>query len=410
MAAASAYGEAGPLSPCRHCGRTFNSNSLVKHQRVCQRLSYKRPVFDSGRQRASDSDVPFGATLKPGKKPQPVRSKNNWRAAHKEFVETIRNARAAVRAMRAGQPLPPPPQPSENPDYVYCNSCHRQFNKQSAKRHIPFCQSRKKELGQPISFAGRSVNKGYGSKDSAGREYARSIPKPRPIPRPRSSLSNYSKKSSFTSRSYKSSRKSTNAPIADPFQDIPYDYDSPIPTNLSNGVTNSSPFTFGLYMGSHSPRVYQDQPCTFSATGLTPIMTHGNQYGKKAKHQTGPTALRSRAISAKYRHMNGRKSAHLYDSVESSDSQEQFNVGLPPVSRVLNSRNQRRPAKLPRYTTLGPESSLKTGKLRSMGYTSPEYEDYCNRCGDRFPDTTSRFCCNCGVRRGLDLGITTGTY
>ncbi|XP_077987978.1 zinc finger C2HC domain-containing protein 1A-like [Glandiceps talaboti] len=407
-APASAQGEAGSLNPCRHCGRTFNPKSLVKHQRVCQRLQFsKRPVFDSGRQRAEGSDVPFGATLRPGAVPNATKNKNNWRAKHREFVETIRNARAAVRAMRRGEPLPPPPPPADNPDYVYCSSCHRNFNPQAAARHIPFCKTRKKEQGEPMSYLGSSVDNSYGSKISTGKQYAKSVPKPKPKPKPRINSAVFIKRSNPG----KARPQPTQQPILDPFHGIPYssyDYDSPIPTRNTTGpISNSCVFPSQNYMGSSSPRVYQDQPCIFSGTGLTPSTVHGYSYGPR--HRVRQTGIKARPISAKYRHMNGRKSS--LDSLDTADLQDGFSISLPPMSDYRSHTPQRFTSKaMPRHTRMHYSNPGIGSHGNRKSTRSINIEQLCHRCGDSYPDTTSKFCCNCGIKRSLGIGVTSGIY
>jgi len=82
---------------------------------------------------------PRPAKSLPGvKRAQP--SPSNWRQRHEELISALRNARAAKRAMAAGLPLPPPPAPSANPDYIQCPYCLRRFNETAAERHIPFCK------------------------------------------------------------------------------------------------------------------------------------------------------------------------------------------------------------------------------------------------------------------------------
>ena len=59
------------LVPCKVCGRTFAQEVLNKHVPICQKnAKKKRKVFDSGKQRAQGSDVPYSATVKPGQAPK----------------------------------------------------------------------------------------------------------------------------------------------------------------------------------------------------------------------------------------------------------------------------------------------------------------------------------------------------
>ncbi|CAF1213080.1 unnamed protein product [Adineta steineri] len=140
------------LQPCQFCGRQFNSETLPKHQTICRKVSNKkRKTFDAGKQRATDSDVPYKATKQTAQiyqgeiRPQDERSKYgrkpNWREKHNQLIKSIREARHVTRAMKEGGPLPAF-RPSEVPsDYANCPYCHRNFNRHAAERHIPFCQA-----------------------------------------------------------------------------------------------------------------------------------------------------------------------------------------------------------------------------------------------------------------------------
>lgn len=45
------------LTPCPNCSRTFNVNALRKHVVVCEKMSKKRKVFDSSRQRREGTSL-----------------------------------------------------------------------------------------------------------------------------------------------------------------------------------------------------------------------------------------------------------------------------------------------------------------------------------------------------------------
>lgn len=130
------------LYPCEICGRNFNQDSLLKHRQICKKTSKKeRKVFDSGRQRAEGSDVVYAKT-KETKKVTPPNS--NWREKHEQFVRTVRNARHVTEAIRTGAPLPKFEASAVPSDYVNCPYCSRNFSKNAADRHIPFCETQSK--------------------------------------------------------------------------------------------------------------------------------------------------------------------------------------------------------------------------------------------------------------------------
>lgn len=76
--------------------------------------------------------------------------KKDWRRQHEEFIRNIRAARGATNAIKSGE-LPPPPEPSVNPDYIQCEYCNRRFNESAAERHINFCKEQKSRLPKSSS-------------------------------------------------------------------------------------------------------------------------------------------------------------------------------------------------------------------------------------------------------------------
>ncbi|KAI3381414.1 hypothetical protein SNEBB_000860 [Seison nebaliae] len=141
------------LHECKFCGRRFVSETFVKHQKICNKPKSRR-VFDSGKQRAQGSDVPYSNTkvtnlirknpedYKDPKIEKAKERKRNWRTKHEELVNNIRAARGA-----------PPLPGSQSPNtygvkqvpagYISCEYCGRSFNESAAERHIPFCREQK---------------------------------------------------------------------------------------------------------------------------------------------------------------------------------------------------------------------------------------------------------------------------
>ncbi|XP_058939180.2 zinc finger C2HC domain-containing protein 1B [Kogia breviceps] len=66
--------------------------------------------------------------------------KSNWRQQHEDFINAIRSAKQCTLAIKEGRPLPPPPAPSINLDYIECPYCTRRVNETAANRHINFCK------------------------------------------------------------------------------------------------------------------------------------------------------------------------------------------------------------------------------------------------------------------------------
>lgn len=129
--------------PCPNCGRGFASNRIQKHHTVCvKNQQQRRKVFDSTKQRVQGTEA--SKFFRPGKSQKAVlQPKSNWRQQHQDFINAIRAAKKVKFHMDNGgkaSDLPPPP-PSLNPDYVFCQYCTRRFNPTVAERHIPKCKT-----------------------------------------------------------------------------------------------------------------------------------------------------------------------------------------------------------------------------------------------------------------------------
>ncbi|KAF1491789.1 Zinc finger C2HC domain-containing protein 1C, partial [Megadyptes antipodes antipodes] len=152
MQAASAV-EPGGLGQCSFCGRKFLCTRLEKHTSICGKSQgSKRKVFDSSRARARGTELEQYQQLKSSERPQskPPR-RNNWRQKHEVFIQTLRQARQVQQVLsKGGKVSDLPPLPSiENPDYVACPYCRRQFAPQAAERHIPKCKTIKNRPPPP---------------------------------------------------------------------------------------------------------------------------------------------------------------------------------------------------------------------------------------------------------------------
>ncbi|TKR82698.1 hypothetical protein L596_016384 [Steinernema carpocapsae] len=167
--------------PCSTCGRNFIKSSLDKHEPACRKISnLNRKKFDSGKQRAVGSDVTLQGVRKAQKEREKVggtfdRPKTSWREKHSNFITAVSSSKQVEYALKSGAPLPPPPKTSvpsvylkmgtddgircysslnvnptpstcgavpksEDPNYVQCEYCGRNFNQNAAERHIPFCK------------------------------------------------------------------------------------------------------------------------------------------------------------------------------------------------------------------------------------------------------------------------------
>ncbi|VDK47117.1 unnamed protein product [Anisakis simplex] len=89
-----------------------------KHEPVCMKMSKaKRKTFDSGKQRATGSDITINDVRNAERDRQKVggtypRPKTSWREKHETFVNAVSASRQVDYALKTGTPLPPPPKTS----------------------------------------------------------------------------------------------------------------------------------------------------------------------------------------------------------------------------------------------------------------------------------------------------------
>ncbi|CAB3400044.1 unnamed protein product [Caenorhabditis bovis] len=149
-----------PTFPCSNCGRKFIRSSLGKHESACKKLAtLHRKPFDSGKQRATGSDISYDDVKRAQREKAKVggvfpRPQTNWKERHGNFIDAVSSSKRVDYALKTGAPLPPPPRTAVPSDYVQCEYCGRNFNAQAAERHIPFCReqsSRKQPNSRSLS-------------------------------------------------------------------------------------------------------------------------------------------------------------------------------------------------------------------------------------------------------------------
>uniref|UniRef100_A0A8C2NL23 Protein LTV1 homolog n=1 Tax=Capra hircus TaxID=9925 RepID=A0A8C2NL23_CAPHI len=133
-----------------------------RHGPICRKLfNKKRKPFNSLKQRLQGTDIPT-VGKEPQSKPQPVR-KSNWRQHHEDFINAMQSAKQCTLAIKEGRPLPPPPAPTVNPDYIQCPYCKRRFNETAASRHINFCKDQEsRRVFDPAQTAARLATRAQG--------------------------------------------------------------------------------------------------------------------------------------------------------------------------------------------------------------------------------------------------------
>ncbi|KAK6111802.1 zinc-finger of a C2HC-type family protein [Brugia pahangi] len=172
-------GENEKVYPCEICGRNFVKNSLMKHEVICQKMvKAKRKVFDSGKQRATGSDITIDNVINARKEREKLggtfpRPKTSWREKHETFVNAVSTSKQTNNSLRADTPFSVVPKVRIEDlvyismaycllagfgllafnlmNYVKCEYCERSFNKAAAERHIPFCKTQQKKKG-PIKI------------------------------------------------------------------------------------------------------------------------------------------------------------------------------------------------------------------------------------------------------------------
>jgi hypothetical protein len=136
----------------------------------------RRPqkIFDSGRQRVADTDISYNKTIETKKiqiyaeKPKDSAPKNNWREKHNNFISSLRNARDINKAQKNGDPLPKFQYSAIPSDYVMCEFCSRNFSKNAAERHKPFCETQAKRSKMANAMNNQKNNQ-RGALSSSGK-------------------------------------------------------------------------------------------------------------------------------------------------------------------------------------------------------------------------------------------------
>uniref|UniRef100_A0A0R3RT88 Zinc finger C2HC domain-containing protein 1A n=1 Tax=Elaeophora elaphi TaxID=1147741 RepID=A0A0R3RT88_9BILA len=147
-------GENEKVHPCEICGRNFVKNSLEKHEVICRKMiRTKRKVFDSGKQRATGSDITIDNVINARKEREKLggtfpRPKTSWRERHETFVNAVSTSKQANHTtFRIDTPFSSLPKMPVPKDYVKCEYCGRSFNEAAAERHIPFCKTQQEKKG-----------------------------------------------------------------------------------------------------------------------------------------------------------------------------------------------------------------------------------------------------------------------
>ena len=206
-----------PTSPCPHCGRSFNSQALTKHVKICEKVFLKkRKAFNTQKQRIQDSEqaslmkqgameekknpflnnkksggipkwklqsMAFRAICNPGKNPAPnqlmnnnknnVMGKNNNKGLNKNMINmNMGNNSYGMGGMGIGGGLV---SNAMAYDYKHCEFCNRNYNEEDYNKHLNFCKRRyeNEKLKNKAKKTNNNIVKKnqYGSSLSGGVKY-----------------------------------------------------------------------------------------------------------------------------------------------------------------------------------------------------------------------------------------------
>ncbi|CAF0852775.1 unnamed protein product [Brachionus calyciflorus] len=344
--------------PCDQCGRKFKQESLQKHRKVCSNITKSRKIFDSGRQRADGSDVNYKVTKETrrvqieGEKPiEAIKQTSNWREKHNDFIRSIRNAKGVTEAIRTGAPLPKF-EPSAVPsDYVNCQYCGRNFNRNAAERHIPFCEQQSKRT---------KINNSANQKQLAK--------KPAPAPARKQSSEAYGS-NGYNPNEYANPRGYSNTNGAGP----------------RGGNGNAGGYGSGSGGGARKPVKYESQ------YNYESDQEYSNGSGGGGYSQKSRAFNQTRTIPKQQNEPILRTGRNLTNSElnalarnRSGNSQR-----ASPKNRDA-SNNGRRAVQQP---------AARGGYGRTVGFKESPGSKFCHECGSEFPVEWAKFCSYCGSGR-----------
>ncbi|XP_064597788.1 zinc finger C2HC domain-containing protein 1B-like [Liolophura sinensis] len=365
-------------TPCPFCGRKFIPESLERHKGPCQKsTAKKRKVFDSSKQRTIEGELNLKQLKQSQKKEVPVK-KNNWRAKHQDFINSIRAAKNAQVAVASGGPLPPPPPPSINPDYVQCPHCSRRFNETAAERHIPFCKEQQKRLGNKPS-----PNPNAKAKQNARLQYQ--------APRPKSKHTSAAADPGAAPSGIRAPGYRSTGTVSSRAGRMGGSASSDSDYRQSPGTSRNS--NQSVYGSSDDVDNYGRIPAPGSASGRA-LRTGRDarayeEARKDAKMRRPPGGTMNKygggqnsPGSNKPGALRGPQRGYSQTSVGSRSQSNSSNAYSSPEQNYGSS-----------------ESNGYYGGGSSAGRQGSAGARFCHECGTKYPVYTAKFCCECGVRR-----------
>ena len=142
------------LVQCGSCGRSFNTDSIAKHEKLCAKVfKSKRKPFNSAKSRltsaiqSADDAYKVKNIIRQGG----ISKEEAQAAARKKRPTKWREKSAKLRSIKGGTSQGAPPVE----EFVPCPNCGRTFNEQAASRHIPKCKDIKARPQQLKRRSGR---------------------------------------------------------------------------------------------------------------------------------------------------------------------------------------------------------------------------------------------------------------
>ena len=148
-------------APCDICGRSFATDRLARHVKICKSSGKKRKVFGASAERLKKQERAAEEEAK--HKEEKAAKKATWKAQHEAFQNALKSA----AAIKNGEP-PPADLVEVEDTRTPCPHCGRKFEKMVAERHIPSCA---KAIKRPNPVGGERKRPGKSSPASGEGEH-----------------------------------------------------------------------------------------------------------------------------------------------------------------------------------------------------------------------------------------------
>ncbi|XP_065063248.1 zinc finger C2HC domain-containing protein 1A-like isoform X2 [Rhopilema esculentum] len=405
------------LHPCSNCGRTFNPETLQRHEKVCNSQKQRR-VFDSSKMRLQGTEA---ATVKRKPSPPPSKTKisssskdkSNWRAKHENLIATLKAARGEGPAVA----------PTVDPGYVECPYCTRNFNEYAAERHIPFCKEQNARLPKNSGNSKSKLTKRTqykpplpGSKKGSSSSLASDggTPKQRPLPAKGSTQTPSSGGIAKRSPAPSPTLRRKNAPEQTDSRVLRRQSAASPPPQRQNefGSTRAVEKNYN-YNEQYQARQKQQQGQykeNYRASSGSSSDSDAHRVGsgkqppawlKDFKKTEDTSILPERKTDSSSASSKGRHSGRQRET-SNRDVFDFDEKPIKPIRRNSEYDTDDFGPPLTKPTAVGvvrPSSRDVSGKEDRTPSGRRKLANFCHECGTKYPVQTAKFCCECGVRR-----------